>query len=78
MIANEIFRRVNPDGKTMGEYLREEFAPAHGLDGLIIGMKKEEIPRKVPFEIIGGLTVMKEIIQGPNKKPTMLSYSMMK
>ena len=77
MIVNEIFRRVHPEGKTMGEYLRDEFAPAHGLDGLIIGMKKEEISRKVPFETVGGFTIMKEIIQGPNKKPTIFTYSIM-
>ena len=43
MIAGEIFRRVHPEGKTMGEYLREDFGPTYGLDGIIIGMKKEEI-----------------------------------
>ena len=25
LITNEIFRRVEPSGKTMGEYLKEEF-----------------------------------------------------
>ena len=32
MIANEIFRRLEPSGRTMGEYLREELHEKRGID----------------------------------------------
>ena len=32
MIANEIFRRIEPDGRTMGEYMREEIHEKMGID----------------------------------------------
>ena len=35
-ITNEIFRRVEPKGRTMGEYLREEVNLKFGLD-LVLG-----------------------------------------
>ena len=28
LVGNEIFRRVHPEGKTFGQYLREDFGPA--------------------------------------------------
>lgn len=31
-ITNEIFRRVEADGRTMGEYWREEIQEQHDLD----------------------------------------------
>ena len=32
MIANEIFRRIEPEGRTMGEYMREEIHEKMGID----------------------------------------------
>ena len=29
LVSNEIFRRVNPDGLTMGEFLRDVIRPEH-------------------------------------------------
>jgi len=39
-ILNEIFRRVEPQGRTLGEYLAEEIAPKLG-GGLTIGLPPE-------------------------------------
>ena len=39
MITNEIFRRVQPEGKTFGEYLRENLGPEYGIEGMFIGLK---------------------------------------
>lgn len=41
-IANEIFRRVEPNGRTMGEYLQQEVIPILGDDGIHIGLPKEK------------------------------------
>jgi len=43
-IANEIFRRVEPKGRTMGEYLREEVNPKFGLD-IVLGANQEELSK---------------------------------
>jgi CubicO group peptidase (beta-lactamase class C family) len=43
-IVNEIFRRVDPAGRTVGEYLREEISGPLGADA-IIGVKKAELDR---------------------------------
>lgn len=43
-IVNELFRRVDPAGRTMGEYLREEISQPLEADA-IIGVKREELPR---------------------------------
>jgi polyphosphate kinase len=40
-ISNEIFRRVEPAGRTMGEYLREEINPLLGTQ-IILGANEEE------------------------------------
>ena len=39
VIGNEIFRRVHPEGKTFGEFMREDFGPQFGIDKIFIGMK---------------------------------------
>jgi len=41
-ITNEIFRRVEPSGRTMGEYLRSEKLTKEGR--IIIGLQKEDMP----------------------------------
>ena len=41
LVSNEIFRRVNPDELTMGEFLRDVIRPEHQFD-IIIGMNKDE------------------------------------
>ena len=42
LIANEIFRRVESSGRTMGEYFREEIMEQHGLN-IYLNMEKSEL-----------------------------------
>ena len=58
----------------MGQYLREDFGPEFGIDGVFIGMLKDQLHRKMPFETIGMYKVMKEAYYGGNHYPTMLSF----
>ena len=44
LIANEVFRRVEPSGRTMGQFLREEISEPLGAD-VFIGLRDEELPR---------------------------------
>ena len=43
-IANELFRRVDPAGRTIGEYLREEVSGPLGADA-VIGVREPELER---------------------------------
>jgi CubicO group peptidase (beta-lactamase class C family) len=43
-IANELFRRVDPAGRTMGEFLRQDISEPLEVDA-VIGVKEEELPR---------------------------------
>lgn len=44
-VANEIFRRVEPSGRTLGEYVREELAEPLQAD-VYVGLKDEELGRR--------------------------------
>jgi hypothetical protein len=41
-ITGEVFRRVEPNGRTMGEYLREVMMPEFNINGVICGPKGNE------------------------------------
>lgn len=43
-IVNELFRRVDPAGRTIGEFLREDISQPLEVDA-IVGVRKEELPR---------------------------------
>ena len=43
-IINEVFRRVDPQGRTLGEFLREDISNPLGVD-VVVGVEKEELPR---------------------------------
>jgi CubicO group peptidase (beta-lactamase class C family) len=43
-IANELFRRVDPDGRTIGEFLREDISRPLDAD-VVIGVEESELPR---------------------------------
>ena len=51
-IANEVFRRVEPQGRTMGEFLRAEISEPLGVD-VYIGLKDEELDRVNPVQMLG-------------------------
>ena len=48
MIANEVFRRVEPNKRTMGQYFKEEIEKQHGLD-VYITMNPEDYPKHYPL-----------------------------
>ena len=43
-IVNEVFRRIDPAGRTIGEYLREDISAPLGVDA-VIGVKEEDLGR---------------------------------
>ena len=43
-VVNEIFRRVDPSGRTFDEAMRESVLPVIGTKDIYIAMKDEEIP----------------------------------
>lgn len=51
-VANELFRRVEPDGRTMGEFLRAEVSEPLDLD-VYIGLPESELPRLNPVALLG-------------------------
>ncbi len=51
-IANELFRRVEPSGRTMGQFLREEISTPLGID-VFIGVHDQELPRINPVVPLG-------------------------
>lgn len=52
-LVNELFRRVDPNGRTLGEYIREDIAETLNAD-VFVGLKEEEIIRR---ENIKGLNI---------------------
>ena len=51
-IANEVFRRVDPEGRTMGEFLRQDISEPLGADA-VIGVNESELARRVDVEALG-------------------------
>lgn len=51
-IANEVFRRVEPSGRTMGQFLREEVSIPLQAD-VHIGLKEDELPRISEIALLG-------------------------
>lgn len=51
-IVNELFRRVDPEGRTIGEFLREEISGPLNAD-VVIGVRDEEMPRRSPVKQLG-------------------------
>ncbi len=51
-IVNELFRRVDPAGRTIGEYLREEISGPLGAD-VVIGVRDDEMGRVSRVKLLG-------------------------
>lgn len=51
-IAGEVFRRVEPEGRTMGEFLRAEVSEPLGAD-VYIGLREDELSRISPVQLLG-------------------------
>ena len=69
-ISNEIFRRVDPEGRTMGEYMAGELKSDFGIE-IICGMKEGEHAafkkRLIPMKQLGAMNMIKQIRQGNEK-----------
>lgn len=52
MIANEIFRRVEPKRRTMGEYFDEEIRPKFGGLDIFIKMGREQLEKCFDYKMI--------------------------
>ncbi|MBV1882448.1 MAG: beta-lactamase family protein [Pseudomonadales bacterium] len=69
-IVNELFRRIDPEGRTIGEYLRQDISEPLGIEA-IIGAKEEELDRIVKVKLVGaGFQVLESL------KPKMLKRKM--
>ncbi|MBT8148697.1 MAG: beta-lactamase family protein, partial [Gammaproteobacteria bacterium] len=51
-IVNEVFRRVDPAGRTIGEFLREEVSGPLNADA-IVGVKEPDAPRIAKVHLLG-------------------------
>ena len=51
-IINEVFRRIEPSGRTIGEFLREDLSPTLGAD-VIVGVKDSDRSRVAPLTPLG-------------------------
>lgn len=51
-IANEVFRRVEPSGRTMGQFLREEISEPLNVD-VFIGLREEQLARRSEVSTLG-------------------------
>ena len=51
-IVNELFRRVDPAGRTIGEFLRQEISGPLGAD-VFVGVREEERQRMFPVKPLG-------------------------
>ena len=67
-ISNEIFRRVEPNGKTMGEVLREIRAQ-YKID-IVLGVREDELHLIHPWKLDSTWKTIKDLWRGPEKAPT--------
>ena len=58
-VANEVFRRLEPGGRTIGEYLAEDVAKPLGAD-VFVGVPQDRFNDYAPVENMSLGTVLKE------------------
>ena len=51
-IVNELFRRVDPAGRTIGEFLQEDFRNPLGAD-VVVGIQEEDLPSVAEIKPLG-------------------------
>jgi CubicO group peptidase (beta-lactamase class C family) len=51
-IVNELFRRVEPTGRTLGEFIRDEVSQPLGAD-IVIGASDQDIQKRFPVKPLG-------------------------
>ena len=73
-IANELFRRVDPTGRTIGEFLREDISGPMDAD-VIIGVRDEEISRIAQVEPLGiGNHMRQSLVPNPQRRPVVHNF----
>jgi CubicO group peptidase (beta-lactamase class C family) len=72
-IANELFRRVDPAARTIGEYLREEISGPLNAD-VIIGVKQEEMARVAEVEPLRFGDHMRKSMVSPSGRSVVHSF----
>ena len=77
ILTNEIFRRVESEGRTYGEFLRDVINPEHGLD-IVLGANDEELKRIINWEMKTDWETFKLLWNGPEKVPIVGSLGDMK
>ena len=75
-MLNEIFRRVEPNKRTMGEYLREEILPNFGME-IFSGFKEQDLEKRIPYEPMGAWKMFKMMMDGPGNCPIGSSFGEM-
>lgn len=61
-IVNEVFRRVDPSGRTIGEYLRDEIQQPLEAD-IYVGLRDEELARRAPVVLLPPGAHLKESLK---------------
>lgn len=51
-VVNELFRRVDPEGRTIGEFLRQEISGPLAAD-VVVGVQEQERQRMFPVKPLG-------------------------
>jgi CubicO group peptidase (beta-lactamase class C family) len=51
-IVNEVFRRIDPEGRTIGEFLRQDISLPLGVDA-IIGVPEDQLGRRIKVSTLG-------------------------
>ena len=61
-LLNEVFRRVDPDGRTIGEFLREDISGPLGAD-VVIGLREEELPLRSPVAPLAAVFLLADSLK---------------
>jgi len=67
MVANEIFKRIDPKGRTIGEYLRQEISSVIGATALI-GLSDQELENVADLELISPLFSVLQLLLPSDKR----------
>jgi hypothetical protein len=60
-ISNEIFRRIEPQGRTMAEYMRQELWPILGDKAPLIGAEEHELKNYIEPKPYGKIKFIKSM-----------------
>ena len=73
-VANEIFRRVEPQRRTMGEYMRDYFCKEFGLN-IVLGATEHDMSNIYPVKNLGIGKNICNMASGPDRAPVSIKLS---